>query len=188
MRNRLTAAAVLVAVCAALGACSNTEGDGLDLTTPETGASSVSTPSTSPTETATVAADEQAVLDAYRAFYDALSQAYANPAESQVYLAPVATGAQFNQTNGAIKANFLAGEQTVGSPVLNPVVESIDGATAVVHDCQDTSSVQTQKIDSGEVLEVGRNPSSVETTLQKVDDAWKVATTEYKEPPGVYCS
>ena len=118
-----------------------------------------------------------------------LSPGVRRSAQSQVHLEPVATGAQFEQTNGAIKANFLAGEETVGSPVLNPEVDSIEGDTAVVHDCQDTSGVRTQKIDWGRgCSRIGRNPSSVETTLQKVDGTWKVSATEYKEPAGVYCS
>lgn len=186
MRKRLTGAALLVSASIALAGCNDSaNGDGLDLET--TTSPSPSTTSTSPTETATASAGEQAVLDAYEAFYAALAQAYGDPQKSQDYLEPVATGAQFEQTNGAIKANFLAGEETVGSPVLNPVVESIDGTTAVVHDCQDTSGVQTQKIEGGQVLEVGRNPSSVQTTLQNVEGTWKVAATEYMEPAGMYC-
>jgi hypothetical protein len=186
MRNRLTAAVVLVAVCAALGACGNAEGDGLDMTTP-TSVPSTSTATSSPTETATVSAEEQAVLDAYRAFYAALAQAYAHPAESQVYLAPVATGEQFEQTNSGIKANFLAGEETVGTPVLRPTVYSIADGTAIVHDCQDTTGVVRREIATDEPLVIGRNPDSVKTTLNVVDGTWKVAATEFQESAGAFC-
>lgn len=186
MRKRLTGATLLVSASIALAGCSDSaNSDGLNLETTTPPSPSVST--SSPPESITVSAEEQAVLDAYEAFYAALAQAYADPPKAQDYLEPAATGAQFEQTNGAIKANFLAGEETVGSPVLNPVVESIEGTTAVVHDCQDTSGVQTQKIEGGQVIEVGRNPSSVQTTLQDVEGTWKVAATEYMEPAGVYC-
>ena len=175
------------------------DAEGLDLQTPTSSSTASSTPDNSPTDssptdtasapaTQTVTAEEQAVLDAYLAFYAALDQAQADPVRSQDYLAPVATGDQFEVTNGGIKAELLDGKESFGSPVLRPVVASIDGSNAVVHDCQDTSGVGSRMVGATEALTIGRNPSSAETTLQMVEGTWKVAATDFKEPPEVYCS
>jgi len=146
------------------------------------------TPSTEPSSSASVNTEEAAVLAAYRAFYAAVDQAQADPPNSQTYLEPVATGDQFEITNGGIKAGFLAGEEDLGSPVLNPVVHSIDGDTAVLHDCQDTSTVQTRSVATGEALTVGTNPSSATTVLKQTDGVWKVSATEFPPDPAAYCS
>ena len=132
-------------------------------------------------------AEEQAVLDAYLAFYAGVDQAQADPVRSQDYLEPVATGAQFETTNGAIKADIIVGVESFGSPVLNPVVASIEATTAVVRDCQDTSGVGTRNTGTTEPLTIGRNPDSAETTLELVEGRWKVAATSFPEPPEVFC-
>ena len=140
-----------------------------------------------PTESPTAAPEEQAVFDAYNAFYDAMVKAEADPQQSQVYLEPVATGAQFETTNGAIKARLLDGIEAYGAARLSPKVDSIEGDTAVVHDCQDTSGVGTRKIATGEELTIGREAVSAKTTLKFVDGVWKVAATEFVQPRGAYC-
>lgn len=186
-------AAVALSFAVVLAGCTTHRGEGLDLQDP-TATPSIADPGPAPSSAAPsasnaeVSADEQAVLDAYRAFWAALAQANADPPRSQDYLAPVATGAQFEQANGAIKADFLAGEVAEGSPVLrNPTVASIDGDTAVVHDCQDTTGVVGKNIETGEILTVGMAEDSIEQTLQKVDGTWKVVATAYPEPAGVFC-
>lgn len=146
------------------------------------------TPLTEPSAPASATADEVAVLAAYRAFYAAVDQAQADPPNSQTYLEPVATGDQFEITNGGIKAGFLAGEEDLGSPVLNPVVHSIDGDTAVVHDCQDTAGVQSRDKATGEVLTIGSNPDSATTTLTRVAGAWLVSATEFPDDDAAHCS
>lgn len=173
--------------------------EGLDLSTPPTAAPTTASatasadptgdvPSVEPTAPAeTATPEEAAVLDAYRAFYAAVSEANADPQQSQDYLAPVATGAQFEQTNGSIKAGFLVGEVVVGAPIMDPRVASVTDGTAVVHDCQDTRGVIRQDAETQEPLVIGRFPDSVETTLTLVDGVWKVSGSEYAEDPGVYC-
>lgn len=181
-------AAVLLAGVVVLAGCTDDSDPGLDLQTPTTSATSQSpTSGDTPTQTPTVTAEEQAVLDAYQAFYAGLTQAYADPVHSQDYLAPVATGAQFEFSNGGIKANLLAGEETVGEAVLEPEVASIEGETAVVHDCQDTTAVIRRKIGTTDPLVIGRDPDSAETTLQMVDGVWKVADSVYQTDPAVFC-
>ncbi|MFC3689245.1 hypothetical protein [Aquipuribacter hungaricus] len=195
-----TAAAAALSVAMVLGACTSGERDGLNLGDPTaTSSTADSTVGADPAPSsavpsasvqpsaAVVSAEEQAVLDAYRAFWAALDQAQADPPRSQDYLAPVATGAQFEQTNSAIKADFLAGEESVGSPLLAPRVASIDGDIAVVHDCQDTREAVRRDVETGEVLLVGMAEDSVESTLKRVDGTWKVAGTTYPEPAGVFC-
>ncbi|MFC3687299.1 hypothetical protein [Aquipuribacter hungaricus] len=186
-------AAVALSFAVVLAGCTTDQGEGLDLQDP-TATPSAADPGPSPSSAAPsasiaeVSADEQAVLDAYRAFWAALDQAQADPPRSQDYLAPVATGAQFEQANGAIKADFLAGEISEGSPVLrNPTVASIDGDTAVVHDCQDTRGAVRKDIETGEVLLIGMAEDSVEQTLQRVDGTWKVSGTTSPEPADVFC-
>lgn len=184
-----------------LGGCAEDDGagEGLNLATPSSAApttapvaESVSptgdAPSVEPTPSEeAVTPDEAAVLDAYRAFYQAVEAANGDPQQSQDYLAPVATGVQFEQTNGSIKAGFLAGEVVVGSPVMNPEVASISDGEAVVHDCQDTRGVILQDAETQEALVIGRFPDSVETSLTLVDGAWKVSGTAYAEDPGEFC-
>lgn len=179
-------AGAVVAGALLFGGCSD-EPDGPTLQDPSSDSPTSSASSAPPTEAPTVSAEEQAVLDAYRGFYAALDQAQADPARSQEYLEPVATGAQFETTNAAVKANLIAGVESFGSPVLNPVVASIEGTTAVVQDCQDTSGVGTRRIGTTEPLTIGRNPDSAETTLQLVDGAWRVAATSFPEQPEVFC-
>lgn len=145
-------------------------------------------PSPTPSQaTDTVSDEETSVLAAYRAFHAAVEEANADPQQSQDYLAPVATGAQFEQTNGGIKADFLAGEVVVGSPVMDPTVASVSGGEAVVQDCQDTRDVVLQDVETEEPLVIGRFPDSVETTLTLVDGVWKVSATQYADDPGVFC-
>lgn len=208
MRRTVIGRAAVVAALAlslVLAGCTSSQGDGLDLQDPAATpivaeSSAVAAPSreADPAHSSApsvppgpgVVADppeEQAVLGAYRAFWAGLAQANADPPRSQDYLAPVATGVQFEQTNSAIKADFLAGEISEGSPVLNPTVASVDGDIAVVHDCQDTRGVVGKDVETGEVLVIGMAEDSVQSTLQRVDGTWKVAATTYPEPAGVFC-
>ncbi|MGJ7441716.1 hypothetical protein [Aquipuribacter sp. MA13-6] len=173
--------------------------EGLNLSTPPTLSPATASPPASaaptdavpsvepspPAETATP--EEAAVLDAYRAFYVALDQAQADPQSSQTHLDPVATGAQLEQANGAIKANLLAGEESVGTPVLRPVVYLLETDRAVVRDCQDTTAVVRRDIESKEPLIVGQDPDSLEATLVQVDGVWKVAATNFPDDPGAFC-
>lgn len=173
--------------------------EGLNLSTPPSAAPATASatesadptgdvPSVEPTPPAeTATPEEEAVLDAYRAFYAALDEAQADPQNSQVHLEPVATGAQFEQANGSIKANLLAGEESVGSPVLRPTVHLLQTDQAVVRDCQDTTAVVRRDIDSQEPLIVGQNPDSIEATLVQVDGVWKVAATTFPDDPGAFC-
>lgn len=191
---RRTTNILLIGVVVLLAGCSDDDTGALDLQTPMTVTSpaesrpSVGTPtSAAPEVSDTVATEEQAVLDAYRAFYTALDEAQADPQNSQNYLEPVATGAQFAQANGAIKANFLAGEESVGTPQLRPQVHSIEADTAIVRDCQDTTEVVRRDIDTKEPLVVGQDPDSIEATLTRVSGTWKVASTTFPEDPGAFC-
>lgn len=191
--GRLVGAMVLAAVAG----CSSEEPAGLTLQSvaPEGAVAATASPSTplaseAPTSAAASPAgtdEEQAVLDAYIAFYEALARANADPARSQDYLAPVATGVQFDQANGSIKSDYLDGEATVGSPVLNPMVASIEGDTATVRDCQDTTGVQGIDVETQQVLVIGQYPDSVETTLVREDGVWKVSGTVYPDNPAVFC-
>lgn len=180
-----------------LSGCAENGGstEGLNLSTPPSAtplvagppdpSAALSTEPSAPVEP--VPAGETAVLDAYRAFYAALDQAQADPQNSQVYLERVATGAQYEQANGAIKANLLAGEESVGTPVLSPTVHLLETDQAVVRDCQDTTAVVRRDIDSQEPLIVGQDPDSIEATLVQVDGVWKVSATTFPEDPGAFC-
>lgn len=191
---RRTTNILLIGVVVLLAGCSDDDTGALDLQTPmtvtppaESRPSVGTTTSAAPEVSDTVATEEQAVLDAYRAFYTALDEAQADPQNSQNYLEPVATGAQFEQANGAIKANFLAGEESVGTPQLRPQVHSIEADTAIVRDCQDTTEVVRRDIDTKEPLVVGQDPDSIEATLTRVSGTWKVASTTFPEDPGAFC-
>lgn len=160
------------------------------LSTSSASASPAASPSTSSeptTGTPSPSGEEAEVLAAYRAFYAALDAAQADPEHSQQHLEPVAAGAQLEQASGAIKANFLAGEESIGAPILRPEVHSIEGDTAVVRDCQDTTDVVRRNIDTQEPLIIGQDPDSIETRLTRVDGVWKVADTAFPAAPGAFC-
>lgn len=187
---------VLLGVLVLSGCAENGDAnEGLGLSTPSSATPSVVVELPDPPETVGaepsasegVPVGETAVLEAYRAFYAALDQAQADPQNSQVYLEPVATGAQFEQANGAIKANFLAGEESVGTPVLRPTVHRLDADHAVVQDCQDTTAVVRRDIESREPLIIGQDPDSLEATLVQEDGVWKVAATSFPDDPGAFC-
>ena len=168
----------------ALVACGGDSGVGLaDPVAPETSTTSSAPPSPSATPPV-----EQEVLATYEAFYEALGRARANPREAEEILAPVATGLQLETSVSGIKGSALAGQEIFGAPVIDPQVVSVENGTAVVHDCQDTSSVGSRDIATGEILTLGRAGDSAESTLQLVDGTWKVATTEFVEPADAYCA
>jgi hypothetical protein len=186
-----------VVVCGAMvvlvltGACTSDPREGLDLQTPPAASTPTAqepgespTPSPSPTET--VSAQEQEILDQYRGFYKALDQARREPERASEILAPYAAGEQLEQASSSILGAAMAGQEPYGEVVLHPEVARIDGDTAVVEDCQDTSgSGLTQ---NGRPVTVGYEEDSVLTTLIRGEDnQWRVVATEYPDDRNRFC-
>lgn len=175
MKLRWLAAVAVLAV----GACS-TPAQQTDLQSPTSATSTATSP--------TVSADEQAVLDAYDAFYVALDAARKDPTKAREILTPVAAGEQLEQTTAKLVEADANGIEEYGSPVLrSPVVASLQDDTAVIRDCQDTSQVGSRQRATGEQLSKGLEQDSARTTLHRTNGVWKVVSTESPEPAGVYC-
>lgn len=156
-------------------------GSGLTTTWPSSAASTTTTqaPTTSP--------EEAAILKQYRAFYElGLPAAYQDPTNARSHLAPYATGDQLKTTSEGIYAQHVAGYEARGGPTLKPRVATLNGETAEVHDCQDSSNAGIWKGD--QQLRKGQANAAVQTTMRLIDGAWKLAATAYPEGhPAGYC-
>lgn len=127
--RRIAAALSALAVLGFAGACSDDDAGG---STPTTASTSTSTRDTTST---TVSADE-AVLDAYRAFWNEGYLVAADPMDpTHPALAAHATGSQLETLQRAFLARQTNGEVIRGTLDLAPRVVSVVGETATVRDC-----------------------------------------------------
>lgn len=81
---------------------------------------------------------------------------------------------------GGMASSDQAGEVGYGAHVLRPKIDKIDGDTATILDCQDTSGSGRLVEATGKVVTVGRTNDYAQVTLQRgADGAWRVATVAY---------
>lgn len=165
------AAAILVVAC-------SDDGDPAAISTTATG------PSTSPSTTAgatttTAVDDEQAVLDAYVAFWNHGFLVAADPMDpTHPALAEHATGTQLETLQRAFLARQTNGEVIRGSLDLAPRIVSVVGETATVRDCylDDTGVFDAA---TGERHDTPTGVRHLVTaTLVVEGDAWKVSDLE----------
>ena len=164
----LVIAAVLGVTALGAASCSNggdKKGDpATTATTPTTGA------------TTTTSSPEQAVLAAYRAFWDGYLKA-ADPMDPRnPVLAQVAAGDELQQVQRAFLARQSAGEVIRGTLDLAPAVQSVNGSSATVTDCYaDHTGIYDAASGARKDQESGvRHRVTVQVVLD--GSTWKVST------------
>ncbi len=197
--RRLVAAAVWGVLALSIVGCTQADKDGLNLGngTPATeGASETTAPTQTATRTQTPTehANREAAmaLKQYRAFYDAVDRAGADPQVAkdprrvEAILRPVTTGRQLRTTVNRTVAGALVGEVPYGRVRLRPKVVKLTKTTAVIHDCRDTSERGVKK--KGHVVAHGLKQDSAETTMKReTDGVWRVVASDAVEPPTKFC-
>lgn len=166
---------VVVAFGLTAAACSSDDDDDAspDRTTSTTARSS-STTST------TTSADEQAVLDAYNAFWQSYVEATtSNPMDpNHPGLAQHATGEELDTVRRTILARSSAGEIFRGSMDLAPEVTDLSGDRATIRDCHD-DNLEIVDAATGAVKEPDDPVRKlVDVSLVLEGGTWRVATIE----------
>jgi hypothetical protein len=161
----------------------------LDLTVPSTAPSAPPaaastapvTPTLSPAE-----AEKQAILAQYQRFFQIPTPLSLAPAADRpAMFAQVAVDPSYSRTIGALAEADLRGEQFFGEVEINPVIVSVEGGTATIRDCQDTSQSGRVKTSDGTKVRVGRKDSLVDVTmLQGSDGVWRVSRADYADKAG----
>jgi len=84
-----------------------------------------------------------------------------------------------------LKGIFAAegfGEVGYGAPVVKPSVAKIDGDTATIDDCQDTSHTGRKKLSNGKATTVGLSRDHATTTMTRGSDGrWRVEAVDYPD-------
>jgi hypothetical protein len=137
----------------------------------------------SATATQTPAAEDDAILAAYREFFARQTEVSKAPKEERRdLLAPFTADPALDRVLRGMFAAEEFGEVGYGEPDLDPSVESIDGAKATVTDCQDTSKAGRKKRTSGKVTTRGVKEAKAVTTLTRGDDGqWRVTFVDYPD-------
>jgi hypothetical protein len=124
-----------------------------------------------------VAATKQAVLRAYRAFWDDVVTTARTADWQSPRLAAHATGQALQQARAHHRALKEFGLVTLGTIKMNPQVVTVEAATASVRDCQDLSDYLRHDAKTGALRD---KPSGkrylVNARLVREDDVWKVTT------------
>ena len=152
---------------------------------PETTATPTTTP---PATTTTVNTVEQAVLDAYRRYWDVYIAVGSEMKLPDPRLAEVATGEALRTLGGAFLADKADGHALRGTIDLAPKVIERTSGNALVRDCYASRIVVVDAV-SGQPLGPPR-PDRVLVTVTLVPEAttWKVAAIRHEgdgcAPPG----
>lgn len=170
--RRVLPAAISAAVLALVG-CSSDNG----VQTEDPAATVAMTP------TRSAASEQEAILAAYRAFFDAQTGISEAPAaERRAMLEPLATDPALSRVLRGMLAADDAGEVGYGKEVIDPRVTRVDGDEAEIADCQDTSTAGRKNRSTGKVITRGTPEADVEATMQRgADGTWRVATVDYKD-------
>lgn len=177
-----------VPVVVVLGACSgNGEGPTTSGTTATTPVTSTTADTTTTSTQATIAPAEeadQAVLEAYQGYFDAILAANDPPDQFHPALRQFATGEAFQSVFEAAQGNRLA-ERALRLPE-NPRTEhraeviSIEGEQATVRDCAVDDGLVVS-IETGEVLNDEVTTRLVTGTLVMDEGQWKVSNTSVEQ-------
>ncbi|WP_019137094.1 hypothetical protein [Cellulomonas massiliensis] len=127
-------------------------------------------PSASATPTSTAAADEAAVRAAYDAFWDAIVTTRRGEPDQEL-LAGVATG-QVVEDELKLAQYYADHDISIqGRPVVDDVVVSVDGATALVQACVDHDGWLPEGVQA-----TPQPPRPTDVTLERSDDGtWRVS-------------
>lgn len=172
-RHHWATATAMLAVVSVAG-CGSSE-------QPKTEAFDPTAVTASPTPTAT-ASEADALLAAYREFFARQTEISAAPKDARrALLEPFTANPELQRVLGGMFAAEEYGEVGYGQVVVRPTVSHLDGDTAEVTDCQDTSMSGRKKRDSGKITTRGTKEAKVKTTLIRGADAqWRVSTVDYR--------
>lgn len=175
-RRRIVCVATTALALVAVAGCSSD--GGVDTEVP-LAASTQASPSATPTS----ASDEDAILAAYREFFARQAEISLAPKEQRrVLLEPFTTDPALNRVLRGMFAAEEFGEVGYGGPVVDPSVESIDGDTATIVDCQDGENAGRKKRSNGKITTRGMEDTKVVATAERgPDDRWRMATFDYPD-------
>lgn len=145
--------------------------------------SAVSTPTATSSPTPTADPDEAAILAAYREFFARQTEISMAPKEERrVLLEPFTTDPALERVLRGMFAAEEFGEVGYGEPVVDPVVRDIDGDTATITDCQDTSMAGRKKRDGGKITTRGTEEAKAVVTAKRGSDGqWRISTVHYED-------
>jgi hypothetical protein len=131
--------------------------------------------------TPSAAADEQAMLGQYQQFWQVSGSPLNDVPVNQLRetLSPYAVDPQLSILVGNVESQRAKDIGTYGDVTVRPAVVSMDGATAKIRDCQDTSKSGQLELKSGRKLTVGVNGSLVNVTMRLVGQTWKVSVVDF---------
>jgi hypothetical protein len=175
---RLGLAAVLLA---ALVACTG-EDDPSATPTPTPSPTATSTPSPTPT-TPPLSAEDQAALQVYRQFWDAVAEARAIPDPANKRLPRLASGTALTDEQAFLFTLQRQGVVFEGGPKLDPEItdrEAEPVPSVTVTDCIDSSDWRSIRVATGESAAAPGQETRFYTVtrLEKFDDQWLVFTIE----------
>lgn len=172
--GRVTCAVATALVLAGVAACSS--GGGVDSESPVSA-------SVTATSTPTANADEAAILAAYREFFARQTEiSMASKEQRRVLLEPFTADPALERVLRGMFAADEIGEVGYGEPVVDPTVQSVDGDTATVADCQDTRKFGRKKVSDGKLTTRGIKAAKVVATMHRgADGAWRVSKVDYPE-------
>ncbi|MFI7123761.1 hypothetical protein [Amycolatopsis sp. NPDC049868] len=132
--------------------------------------------------------DERAAVEAaYSAFWSRTLQTDDEPEDTwRAAMAAVAVDPQLTTTLNAMRAQKQAGIEVYGDVTARIQSVQIDGASAIVRDCQDASRTGQADSTTGDPKTVGvpRNPVSADLKRDSSDGRWRVAKVAF---PGGTC-
>lgn len=180
------AGALLLLAALAVPGCSATSGvDTSGGSSPSTAApdSSSASPSATPPASPSprVLREAHAILSQYRAFFASLT-----PLSKATYkvrleaISKLAVEPELTRVLGGIAASQAVGEVGYGQTVVRPQIQTVDGSTARLTDCQDGSRTGRMKQATRKKITVGKPDQLAKVTMRRAPDGvWRVATIEY---------
>lgn len=181
MSDRRIVVAAVLAAGAALAGCSNDSGVHVQ-TFP------TASPTVAVSSSVTPLPEESQILAQYRAFFGVLTPASkATPTSRFAMLRKVAIEPALSRVLGGMAAAQHVGEVFYGDDILRPVLKLVDGLSATVTDCQDTSGVGRMKVATGKKVTVGvKNTLATVVMKRGSDGVWRVSMVENR--PAGSCS
>ncbi|WP_148311471.1 hypothetical protein [Amycolatopsis japonica] len=141
-----------------------------------------------PQEASSAGHDERSAVEAaYSAFWSRTLQTDDEPEDSwRAAMAAVAVDPQLTTTLNAMRAQKQAGIKVYGDVTARIQSVQVDGASAIVRDCQDASRTGQADAATGDPKTVGvpRNPVSADLKRDSSDGRWRVAKVAF---PGGTC-
>ncbi len=148
----------------------------------------LSAPSAPPQSASSSGQDERAAVEsAYSAFWSRTLRTDDEPEETwRAAMAAVAVDPQLTTTLNAMRRQKQAGINVYGDVTARIQSVRIDGASAMVSDCQDASRTGQADAATGDPKTVGvsRNPVSADLRRDSTDGRWRVAKVAF---PGGTC-